>query len=224
MEATDTALVKQRTVCSVQRCKNILDPKSSCTTCGVCRETWRARYRAMAAKQREAKAKSLANGHRQCSRPYCSKPAESPRFAVCLECRRTHRKASRENIKRHREQGKCITCTATAVGRSCFCFKHAVRSAITGLRQNARYRNIEVTITNDHVTALILNECFYCGQPPNPINGVDRLVNERGYHVENCCACCGPCNYMKGRQHADEFLDRCARTSRRLEYLSLEHA
>ncbi len=219
MDHIDAEGVNGRTACSVQPCKNLLDPKSRYTTCGVCREVSRSRNAACVLQRREAKAESLANGERRCSRPYCDRPADSARFSLCSECRRAHRKVNQRKAARRREQGKCIGCKDPTVGKSCFCFKHAMRSAIKGLRRSAKSRNREVTITDEQITALILSECFYCGVGPNPTNGVDRLINEHGYHIDNCCACCGTCNHIKGTQRADEFLDRCARTRKRLDSL-----
>jgi hypothetical protein len=42
-------------------------------------------------------------------------------------------------------------------------------------------------------------------------NGVDRLLNEKPYSVDNCVACCTTCNMMKKALTEEEFLSHIAR-------------
>lgn len=59
--------------------------------------------------------------------------------------------------------------------------------------------------------------CTYCGSLPTPrkwsrnipINGIDRVDNNKGYTSGNVAAACGRCNRMKGTMTANEFLGHC---------------
>lgn len=48
--------------------------------------------------------------------------------------------------------------------------------------------------------------CFHCkGALPVQGHGIDRLDNRRSYAADNCAACCGWCNKVKGHLEAAGF-------------------
>lgn len=66
-----------------------------------------------------------------------------------------------------------------------------------------------------------INHCYYCGFPivwvdwfncrkkmSNAYN-LDRVNNTIGYLKDNLVVCCKHCNYMKGAQKFDDFINRC---------------
>src|SRR6266404_4542606 len=65
-----------------------------------------------------------------------------------------------------------------------------------------KQRKLAFTLTLDEFKKLVSAECFYCGV--TPATGVDRRENGRGYIfsenpiLNNCQACCGTCNKIKG--------------------------
>lgn len=79
----------------------------------------------------------------------------------------------------------------------------------------ASNRGLEFSLTKEEFKKLNFANCFYCGKPPSQklrshvYNGVDRQDNAKGYTVENCVSCCGPCNDMKRTRTVKEFLDAC---------------
>jgi hypothetical protein len=72
----------------------------------------------------------------------------------------------------------------------------------------------EWSLTADDVDALIFNDCHYCGRSPRniargrclPHNGIDRVNNARGYHVDNVVTCCKACNLAKRTESVADFL------------------
>lgn len=70
------------------------------------------------------------------------------------------------------------------------------------------------------IVDLFRQPCFYCGDATRyengePVCGVDRVDNSRGYVAENMVPCCTICNFMKGSFSLEEFLDHCVKISRR---------
>lgn len=91
-------------------------------------------------------------------------------------------------------------------------------------KTSARNRNIVVSLTDEELIALSAMDCHYCGSPPASVaksthagaddyvyQGIDRIDNSRGYHVDNVVPCCGYCNRAKINRPASEFLAWLAR-------------
>lgn len=101
-------------------------------------------------------------------------------------------------------------------------------------------RDLGFSLTKEQHKDLILQNCYYCGDPPikyNPYitlnkvgrkypilqetidrawivaNGIDRVNNAIGYTIENCVPCCHPCNEAKSDRSAEEYLKRCCRVA-----------
>jgi len=79
--------------------------------------------------------------------------------------------------------------------------------------QNARHRGHYFDLTVDEFFSLESQPCHYCGEPPRPVNGIDRKDNSRGYTDSNCLPCCWPCNRAKGDQTYTEFMEWLRRVS-----------
>lgn len=77
------------------------------------------------------------------------------------------------------------------------------------IRASAINRDIVFELTKNQILAIVAQNCFYCGVAPRLydnsgkcygailVNGIDRIDPEYGYVLENVCACCVTCNYMK---------------------------
>jgi len=84
------------------------------------------------------------------------------------------------------------------------------------VQNDAKRRNLRVTVSPSEIIELRKQHCFYCGHPPVeprhkcyggfPVNGLDRLDNSKGYTVENCVPCCFQCNRAKRGHSAAEFI------------------
>lgn len=65
------------------------------------------------------------------------------------------------------------------------------------LRGSCRCRKIGWALPKDLCIDLITDNCFYCGAPAAPLNGIDRVDNGRGYEEDNVVTCCKRCNLAK---------------------------
>lgn len=94
----------------------------------------------------------------------------------------------------------------------------AFNSLLRGYRNGAERRGYDFLLTEDEFSHLTQGDCFYCGAKPAQklgsaanhgsivYNGIDRVVNEVGYTLENCVTCCGECNRMKGVMSSENFI------------------
>lgn len=69
-------------------------------------------------------------------------------------------------------------------------------------RANKRFPN-DVMITEKQFDGIAKQSCHYCGKK-GP-NGIDRIINDTGYTLENCVSCCKHCNYVKGDLSLSDF-------------------
>lgn len=86
---------------------------------------------------------------------------------------------------------------------------------------NPNHRNIFWDLTFEQWTELVQKKCYICGDGPIlregklhdtvgrkvPINGLDRIDNEKGYTYNNVKTCCSKCNYMKHRLTNVAFME-----------------
>lgn len=70
------------------------------------------------------------------------------------------------------------------------------------LKSNALKRGLEVTISLEALTALIVQPCDYCGSVESI--GVDRIDNSLGYIPINCISCCYMCNITRNNLYTYE--------------------
>lgn len=84
----------------------------------------------------------------------------------------------------------------------------------------AKRKGISWNLTIKEFTNYILQDCYLCGQSPEPkslcrakyykedtsYNGIDRLDSSKGYSLENCRPCCSRCNKLKLDLSLKEFL------------------
>lgn len=70
----------------------------------------------------------------------------------------------------------------------------------------AKTRGLEWDLAEADAYAIFRLSCHYCGAPPNPLNGIDRKDNGRGYFNANCVPCCTVCNYAKRNATYSEFM------------------
>ena len=76
-------------------------------------------------------------------------------------------------------------------------------------RSQAKYRGIEVTLTQEQHTAIVRGPCTHCRDfHSTRLRGVDRTDSDGVYSPDNSVPCCATCNFMKGSLSAEEFLDK----------------
>lgn len=82
------------------------------------------------------------------------------------------------------------------------------------LRSQARRRGIPVRLERLEFFALVLKPCADCGAfEPGTLRGLDRVDNDGAYTMDNCVACCAPCNFAKGHLPVHSFLAHVKRVS-----------
>lgn len=85
-------------------------------------------------------------------------------------------------------------------------------------KNQAKAKNLPLSLSDDDFSKLFSGNCYYCGQPPSNhtnkpknngnfvYNGIDRLDSELGYLLTNVVSCCWTCNWMKRNLSPDKFL------------------
>lgn len=89
-------------------------------------------------------------------------------------------------------------------------YKVNPRSRFTRYRAGAKHRGLVFEITQEEAYQLFKGDCHYCGTPPDPLSGIDRVNNDEGYTTNNVVSCCGYCNRMKNKYSEDHFTDHIA--------------
>jgi hypothetical protein len=70
----------------------------------------------------------------------------------------------------------------------------------------AKRRQKTWDLSVEEAARLLVRPCTYCGALPNPLNGLDRIDNTRGYVSGNVTPCCARCNIAKSTMTVEEFL------------------
>jgi len=89
---------------------------------------------------------------------------------------------------------------------------------INNLKQGAKRRDFEWSLTEDQARVLMKQNCHYCGAEPQQkiihshycngsyiYNGLDRINNSKGYTIDNVVLCCKICNYAKRTMTIEQF-------------------
>lgn len=72
-------------------------------------------------------------------------------------------------------------------------------------RHNAAERGYTFLLDANVASGLVIQDCYYCGAPGEPFNGMDRVDNSRGYVDGNLVPCCKTCNIAKNTMTLAEF-------------------
>ena len=94
----------------------------------------------------------------------------------------------------------------------------AARNTVVGAyKKHAKKRALQFRLTDEHLDALFLSACHYCGRPPkNKYNtrkgkfiyqGIDRIDSELDYVPFNVVPCCITCNRAKSNMDYIEFIN-----------------
>lgn len=80
------------------------------------------------------------------------------------------------------------------------------RNRLNSIKSGAVERNLEFSLSEEEVAKLLLQECYYCGEPI--ADGIDRVSSSIGYVSDNVVPCCKVCNIMKNKFSLDLFLNK----------------
>lgn len=72
-------------------------------------------------------------------------------------------------------------------------------------------RNLDFTLTQQQCVVLFESSCHYCAN--DPLCGIDRVDNSKGYIPENVVPCCTNCNVAKNEMSKNDFIDMCRRVT-----------
>lgn len=82
-------------------------------------------------------------------------------------------------------------------------------------KEQARRRNISVSISFDAYSSIVRTACWYCDHfTYKGYSGVDRVDNTGTYQKDNVVACCKTCNFMKWPLSVEEFLGKVKQIAR----------
>lgn len=96
-------------------------------------------------------------------------------------------------------------------------------------RNAAKSRGRTFNLTPEQMRTLFKGNCHYCGKPPSQrsknqtcrapfyYNGIDRIINSRGYEPENVVSCCKMCNFVKARFGYFEIINWATRVAKRVK-------
>jgi hypothetical protein len=72
-------------------------------------------------------------------------------------------------------------------------------------KNQARYRSLTFTLTQNEYSQTVSKPCFYCEGPlPAFGYGLDRIDNTKGYTPDNVIPCCTDCNRGRGARYTVE--------------------
>lgn len=150
--------------------------------------------------------------------------------STCKACRRLSRKALCAKRAEHNKAKPvdltgskvCSDCEST-LPKACFYVNVTSKDGLQGICKvcarvrsvidNAQPRGYEVSIGKERIRELIMDKCYYCGEPGSLENvlGVDRADNSLGYTHDNSVSCCKACNLMKGKFGSLDFVEHAAK-------------
>lgn len=96
-------------------------------------------------------------------------------------------------------------------------YAHHVAGLRRNIKRGAKVRGYGFELSDAETEALIKSACGYCGKKPDPVNGIDRIDNSRGYVPGNVMPACRQCNYAKRAMSFNDFKDWILRAAEHLK-------
>ena len=89
---------------------------------------------------------------------------------------------------------------------------------ISRYKNDAKARDLSFNLSKEQCTYLFSLNCFYCNKAPDRIqkskgggdfiyNGIDRIVNNLGYEIDNVVTACKICNSWKHAMTLESFYE-----------------
>ena len=86
-------------------------------------------------------------------------------------------------------------------------------SSFKSYLDRARKKNLQFELTKRDFETLQNRNCEYCNT--RPMNGIDRINNDKGYTHDNSVPCCTLCNYMKRDESKETFVEKAIKIYKR---------
>jgi hypothetical protein len=96
-------------------------------------------------------------------------------------------------------------------------FSHKIKPRMDIYKKRAEKKGVLFDLGNDDWKQLIKGECAYCHRIPNTWFGVDRVIPDDGYTLENAVSCCFDCNVDKHEGCVDTMTKRNERIAERVD-------
>jgi len=112
------------------------------------------------------------------------------------------------------------------------CAEDLIDQLIGQYQRGAFKRGFNFSLDYSQCVNLFFDKCYYCGSRPNNefkyrnftllYNGIDRLVNDKGYEIDNVLTCCKVCNRMKSNMSIEDFSEHLRNLKNRLNVIIKE--
>jgi hypothetical protein len=132
---------------------------------------------------------------------------------TCCTCKKTQKAEEHHSKKLAEKDGYRNDCKACKAK-----INQTPRIKHSALKADSKKRGYEWTLKEQDTSGLLLSDCYYCGKPSQEgikIHGLDRVENDRGYHLDNVVPCCYDCNIAKATQTQEDFIEMCKRVADR---------
>lgn len=110
----------------------------------------------------------------------------------------------------HIEKAKLLTTHLTdkdAFFKRWACYySRTAPATYTAYKAGAKKRSLEFALKKEQFNWITVKPCYLCGY--TGLNGIDRKDSNKGYTLENCCACCHSCNVSKWNIDYSTFIER----------------
>lgn len=110
----------------------------------------------------------------------------------------------------------CISLYRRPRGKRISAIQCSINSRFGDYKSAAKKRGRDFKLDKERFAELVLSSCHYCGGADDPINGIDRVDNEKGYIEGNVVPCCKTCNYRKREADYNEFVAWARRVTEHL--------
>ena len=89
-------------------------------------------------------------------------------------------------------------------------FSDSLGTPLDKYKHRANNKKLSFNLTDDQFYKLRNGNCYLCGKETSKtnINGIDRVINELGYLINNSKSCCHTCNFLKREYSLSCFLQK----------------
>jgi hypothetical protein len=109
---------------------------------------------------------------------------------------------------------RCITChkaqrkIVSKINRETHKYEKTPVQRYSTYQKGAIFRQLEFNLSFEQFMEFWQKPCYYCGDLHETI-GIDRLLNSKGYIIDNIVSCCKVRNFMKHTMNEQDFINKC---------------
>ena len=125
---------------------------------------------------------------------------------LCKRCNSFTFVRSDRFSKNPKSCGNCVNSLQKEIANAKYLENRKFRKIYNSYRGNANTRSYDFNLNFEQFKTFLNKNCFYCNTPNS--NGLDRLNNNEGYHINNVVTCCKICNFMKNNYTLNDFIEQ----------------